>query len=565
MFRKRLLLAAALLAGTSLGALAQTVTPLPPSHLPFDGIVYGFLLTDGSILFQGGLLQDWYRFFPDKSGSYVNGTYFNVASLPPDYIPYATSGGVLPDGRVLLIGGEYLLENQTAGLVFAFTNKMAVYDPKADTWTMVAPPKGWDFIGDSPWSFLADGRMLLGQKFTKKAAVLDPKTLTWTEVNTTGKDDVHAEEGFTLLPDGSVLTVNMTDYPYAQRFIPNADPTLTQWVGAGKTPVKLPATDTNGSKVIHWGNGQVYMPPGEIGPAILRPDGTVFATGAACTIPGPPTDMNACTIYSPVAHTAILDLGFGGPKAATVSGPWTAGPDFPNMEGAGDSYANLLPNGNVLVEANPPGITQDPLTRAQARLSAIQNRAIHPRAGFAAAAAASECGSLPGPWRFYEFDGAKLAYEQSADFCGGQASTLLLPTGEVMLNGQAVYKTSGSFQNAWRPTITRAPISVAAGGSYEIFGTQFNGLSQANAFGDEFQVATNFPLVRITSSSTGHVTYATSYNFSSMGVATGAMIVSAKFDVPKTIDPGTSTLEVVANGIPSQPWLITVGAQQASK
>jgi hypothetical protein len=32
-----------------------------------------------------------------------------------------------------MIGGEYLLENQTAGLVFGFTNKMAVYDPKADT------------------------------------------------------------------------------------------------------------------------------------------------------------------------------------------------------------------------------------------------------------------------------------------------------------------------------------------------------------------------------------------------------------------------------------------------
>jgi hypothetical protein len=565
MFRKRLLLAAALLAGTSLGALAQTVTPLPPSHLPFDGIVYGFLLTDGSILFQGGLLQDWYRFFPDKSGSYVNGTYFNVASLPPDYIPYATSGGVLPDGRVLLIGGEYLLENQTAGLVFAFTNKMAVYDPKADTWTMVAPPKGWDFIGDSPWSFLADGRMLLGQKFTKKAAVLDPKTLTWTEVNTTGKDDVHAEEGFTLLPDGSVLTVNMTDYPYAQRFIPNADPTLTQWVGAGKTPVKLPATDTVGSKVIDWGNGQVYMPPGEIGPAILRPDGTVFATGAACTVKNQPNPNDDCIIYQPVAHTAILDLGFGGPKAATPSGPWTAGPDFPNMQGAGDSFASLLPNGNVLVEANPPGISADPLTRAQSRLDHIKN---HVGGAFAATAAAPFATAgcpADNTWSFYEFDGTKLIPEPQANFCGFQGATLLLPTGEVMLNGQEVYKTSGSFQNAWRPTITRAPISVAAGGSYEIFGTQFNGLSQANAFGDEFQVSTNFPLVRITNTSTGHVTYATSYNFSSMGVATGAMIVSAKFDVPKTIDPGTSTLEVVANGIPSQPWLITVGAQQASK
>ena len=567
MFGRKLIFAAALLAGTALGASAQTVTPLPPSHLPFDGIIYGFLLTDGSILFQGGLLQDFYRFFPDKSGSYVNGTYFNVASLPPDYIPYATSGGVLPDGRVLLIGGEYLLENSTVGLVFAFTNKMAVYDPKADTWTMVAPPKGWATIGDLPWSFLADGRLLLGQKFTKRAAVLDPKTLTWTEVNTVGKDDVHAEEGFTLLPDGSVLTVNMTDHPFAQRFIPSADPTLTQWVGAGKTPEDLQATDTNGSKMIIWDHGQVYYPPGEIGPAILRPDGTVFATGAACTIPGPPSDPNACTVYSPVAHTAIFDLGFGGPKAATASGPWTAGPDFPNMQGAGDFFANLLPNGNVLVEANPPGITNDPLAKAQARFERIKNRA-----GYSVAAAAAAPGFAPqatcppdNTWSFYEFNGTKLILEPAAAFCGFQASTLLLPTGEVMLNGQAVYKTTGSFKNAWRPTITRAPVDVAAGGSYEILGTQLNGLSQANAFGDEFQVSTNYPLVRITNSSTGHVTYATTHDFSSMGVATGARIVSTRFDVPKTIEQGNSTLEVVANGIPSQPWYITVGAETASR
>ncbi len=88
---------------------------------------------------------------------------------------------------------------------------------------------------------------------------------------------------------------------------------------------------------------------------------------------------------------------------------------------------------------------------------------------------------------------------------------------------------------------------------------------QANAFGDEFQVATNYPLVRITNSSTGHVTYATTHDFSSMGVATGARIVSTRFDVPKTIEKGNSTLEVVANGIPSQPWYITVGAETASR
>ncbi len=138
---------------------------------------------------------------------------------------------------------------------------------------------------------------MLRQKLSKRVAELDPKTLTWTEVSSFAKDDVFAEEGLTLLPDGSVLTVNMTDYPYAQRFIPNDNPAKSLWADAGKTPEKLPATDTNGAQNIIFDHGmRVYHPPGEIGPAILRPEGTVFAEGAACTIKGPSTDPNACVI-----------------------------------------------------------------------------------------------------------------------------------------------------------------------------------------------------------------------------------------------------------------------------
>ncbi|MBV8441138.1 MAG: hypothetical protein JO312_11395, partial [Hyphomicrobiales bacterium] len=96
MFRKSLFLATALLAGTSLAALAGSVTAV--TNVPSDGVIYGFLLTDGSLLFQGGMLQDFYRFKPDSKGSYVNGNLFPTAALPPNYIPYATSGGVLPDG-----------------------------------------------------------------------------------------------------------------------------------------------------------------------------------------------------------------------------------------------------------------------------------------------------------------------------------------------------------------------------------------------------------------------------------------------------------------------------------
>jgi hypothetical protein len=290
MSRKCLLFAAALLAGTSLAAQAGTVTPLT-KNTPFDGVIYGFLLTDGSLLFQGGLLQDFYRFKPDKSGSYVNGTLFPAASLPPNYIPYATSGGVLPDGRVLLIGGEYkLLSNNT--LTLYFTNQMAIYYPKADTWKMVQPPSGPEraFIGDSPWTLLPNGKLLLGHKFSKAMAEFDPKTMLWTEVSSFAKDDHFAEEGLTLMPDGSVLTVNMVDVNKAQRYISHSDTSKNRWDDAGSTPQTLPAIgDTNNAKNLIYDNGKrVYHPPGEIGPGMLRPDGTVFWSGAACTIKGPP-------------------------------------------------------------------------------------------------------------------------------------------------------------------------------------------------------------------------------------------------------------------------------------
>ena len=80
----------------------------------------------------------------------------------------------------------------------------------------------------------------------------------------------------------------------------------------------------------------------------------------------------------------------------------------------------------------------------------------------------------------------------------------------------------------------------------------------ANAFGDEFQVDSNFPLVRITNNATGDVRYAHTYNFSTMGVATGSAIVSTWFHVPTDAETGDSTLEVVANGIPSLPVNVTV-------
>jgi hypothetical protein len=552
MFRKSLLVAA-LLAGTSLGAQAGTVTPLT-NATPSDGVIYGFVLTDGTLLFQGGLLQDFYRFKPDKKGSYVNGTLYPAASLPPNYVPYATSGGVLPDGRVLLIGGEYkLLSNNT--LTLFFTKQMAIYDPKADSWTMVAPPTGpeWDFIGDSPWTLLPNGHLLLGHKFSKAMAEFDPATMKWTEVSSFAKDDGFAEEGLTPLPDGSVLVVNMVDVNKAQRYISNPNPSKNRWDDAGSTPGQLPAIgDTNSAKNLIYDNGKrVYHPTGEIGPAILRPDGTVFNSGAACTLKGPSTDPNACVNYKPIAPTAVYH---------TDTNSWTAGPNLPSHgalggEGAGDTWSSILPNGNVLVQTNPPGITDNPVDRANLRYASIRNATAH----LISAEAEGTLAACPPTsiWRLYEFDGTNLIPEPAGSMCNNQPSLLVLPTGEVMLNLNFVYKASGTFQSSWRPTITQFTQSLDEGGNYQIWGTQFNGLSNANAFGDEFQVDGNFPMVRITNNATGDVRYAHTYNWTP-GVSTGSTIVSTWFHVPTDAETGDSKLEVVANGIPSLPVNVTI-------
>ena len=93
---------------------------------------------------------------------------------------------------------------------------------------------------------------------------------------------------------------------------------------------------------------------------------------------------------------------------------------------------------------------------------------------------------------------------------------------------------------------------------YSLQGTQLNGLSQGAAYGDDAQMATNYPLVRITNLATGHVFFARTDNPSSMGVATGSLLVSVHFEVPATIEPGPSELSVVTNGIASNPVSVKI-------
>ncbi len=472
------LLAFAALAG------AQTWTPL--NHQPTFPMGTALLLTDGTVMVQqvqpeisGGYgTGQWWRLTPDIAGSYQNGTWSQLATMPAGYAPLYYASAVLADGRVVVEGGEY---NVSGDAVWTWLG--AIYNPASNAWTSIAPPAGWTSIGDAQSVVLTNGTFMLANARTAEAALLNTSTLTWTPTGS-GKADINLEEGWTLLPNGKVLTIDTANGTNSEIY----NPSTGSWSSAGSTCVQL-AVSISG-----------YYP--EIGPAVLRPDGTVFATGAT-------------------SNTAIYN---------SASGSWIGcgGPIFPNGLGIADGPAALLPNGNVLVDASP-GFSK-PSQFFEFNGASLIAVPAPPRASVDPALA---------------------------------GRMLVLPTGQILFTDGStdveVYTPSGTYQSAWQPTINSFPSSVTAGtANYFISGWQFNGLSQGAMYGDDAQSATNYPLVRIINNATGHVSYAKTHNHSTMAVATGNAVVSTQFDVPAGIETGASQLEVVANGIPSPAVTIQV-------
>jgi hypothetical protein len=500
---------AALAAASAQGAAKahsrwQALSNQPPVVDPTDcGPGSPILLTDGTVLVADAGCADWWKLTPDAFGSYVNGTWTQIASTPDGYVPLYHASAVLPDGRLIIEGGEY---NE---LQPAWTTQGAIYDPQADQWTIVKPPENWNTIGDAPGTVLADGTFMLGNCCTRQAAWLDPNTLTWKRVGK-GKFDINNEEGWTLLPNGTVLTVDAyvptKTFPYDPTGTNSEifDPATRQWQSAGSTISQMwDSWLLCGELSQEPKNGPTF----EVGPAVLRPDGTVFYTGSNTCGPGFP------------GATAIYD---------SVSGQWRAGPNFPDGLNIADGPAVLEPNGRVLMMASP---------------------------GFG-----------DPPSSFLEWDGHQLSPAEPAPNAANDGSFygnfLVLPTGQILFTDfffVDVYNPQGHWSPAWQPQVQQAPDKVWPGGSFVISGTLFNGMSQGAAYGDDNQMATNFPLVRITNLRTRHVFYSRTHDHSSMAVASRAR-VSTNFDVPTTQELGPSLLEVVANGIPSEPVFVWVKA-----
>ena len=152
------------------------------------------------------------------------------------------------------------------------------------------------------------------------------------------------------------------------------------------------------------------------------------------------------------------------------------------------------------------------------------------------------------PTHFFEFTTSN-AINQVADAPDGVSANrvsdsfnfLVLPNGQILV-GVGVISSSVLYANR----ISRSQlgsgdfhlaVNVYPGTTYTITGTQLNGLTQGAYYGDDFQMATNYPIVQITNSATGHVFYGSTFNVSNRSIAPGAS-VSTDFTVPANIELG---------------------------
>jgi hypothetical protein len=497
-------------AGTAGTASPWTPLTNPP---PFGTPGTMLLASDGTVLVHNepdnnttGGTNAWWKLTPDSSGSYADGTWSQIASMPAAYTPLYFASAILPDGRMIVEGGEYIGENAV------WSDRGEIYNPVTNKWASVAPPPHWTNMGDAASDVLADGTFMLQQPcntcltnpaLTVDDALLNAKTLTWKVIPATGKTDPNDEEGWTLEPNGKLLTIDLWAPGNTELFNPGTD----SWSFAGSTAV-------GGSPINPW-------PVVEIGPQVEMPGGNTFVVGAGSSTQEAPT---ACTTDAPTS-TALYQY---------KTGTWAAGPQIPAIGGqeygSTDGPGSTLPDGNVLFDAS----------------ACVYNTPTH----------------------FFLYNASSNAITQIADVPNAPNDTsyntrlLALPNGQVLFddgsNQMLVYTAGGTPKPSWAPSITSlSSRTLAPGRTYSLSGKQLAGLDPGATYGDDVQDNTNFPLVRITNSVTGVVTYARTSNWTSVSVAPGTRS-STGFTLPRGTPAGKSTLVVVANGIASPPSTVTI-------
>lgn len=398
------------------------------------------------------------------------------------------------------------------------------------TWSTIAP-MGLERLYTATKT-LQDGRIfVLGgeytgpngtQNFANSGEIYDPVANTWTPIPNFPRS-AFGDDPSAMLPDGRVLCGYISG---PQTFI--YSPFTNSWSqGPTKlnndrsdeeTWVKLPDDSILSYNVFSPQTAQRFDPAlnqwidsgtvpvqlettagKELGPAHLLPDGRVVFIGG--------TNHNA--IYTPSAIP-------GG------TGSWAALPDTPGGIGANDAPGCMMPNGHILYVAGDISTNFRP------------------------------------PSEMFEFDPIANTITKvtpaiiNLNVSAYVTRMLMLPSGQVLFtnggNQLFVYDCDGGPQPSWAPTIST--ITSNGNNNFTLTGTQLNGISEGASYGDDAEMSTNYPIIRLKDAN-GLVTYARTFNWSSTGVATGSKIVSTQFNLANGMPTGPFSIAVVANGISS--------------
>ena len=460
------------------------------------------------------------------------------------------SGGV---GTMLLLSD---------GTVMVQGSGIAGPDEGLAAWYRLTPDATGSYVNGS-WSALAsmglareffaadvlpDGRVfVLGGEYSKDPAapgslprtfvnsgqIYNPVSNTWADIAPFPQPEF-GDDPSEVLPDGRVLAGNPSG-PQTYAY----DSSTDAWSAEAtklrsdrsheETWVKLAdgsilSYDVNPSPGAAQDRAQRYVPStgvwvdagavpaslssyDELGPAFLLPDGRAIFFG----------DNGATAYYSPGTDS------------------WAKGPPLPDVTGASDVPGAELPDGTILI-----AVGQDP-----------------------------HDGGVNAPTSVFEFDPTSGSYTDVTPSSSQGTSTtgkatignmLLLPSGQVLLSTGAthlsVYTPDGAAGPSRVPTITS--VEPDGGNTFTLTGTGLNGGSEGASFGDDAQMASNYPLVRLTDGA-GSVHYARTFKWTNTGVATGTAPESVQFTVPPGV-PDQEQLVVVANGVASTPVAFDAGA-----
>ena len=450
------------------------------------------------------------------------GTWTPVVANAPDQ-----SGG----GLILLSDGSVLCKSYSGGTdgLGNIWNKLTpdIHGSYANgTWSSIAPMINTRLYFSS--QLLMDGRLYVagGEYGTGGSAgeVYNPLTNMWTATpSPLGRvSDGNSE----MMPDGRVMQALVTGTlkgtsiynPKTNTFV--AGPTC-KGIHNESAWMKLPDNSilfvdrlaTSSERYIPARNAwyvdavvpvALYDAYGyETGGAVLLPNGKAFFVGST-------------------GKTALYT-----PTGTETKGTWAAGAIIPGANGAPDAPMAMMSDGKVLHLASP-----------------IPTSANH----------------FPSPTTFYEYDYVTNTHTQINAPTGGTSIndsvyvfTLLdLPDGNVLFAYQGssqyyLYQPSGAPLAAGKPIISY--YSQDGCGKYTLTGTKFNGISEGASYGDDWQMNTNYPIIRLSSGT--NVYYARTYNWNSCGVSTGSLVTTTNFTIPASVPAGTYSMVVTANGIAS--------------